>query len=117
MVRLVRVVRVAVEARAVRVEEREGLLDGGDEVVGHGHGQVRLDDDAEHGRRRVRVVEEVVRLLGDRVLHVHLVAADVPVLLGDGVLEVDVVVGRVQGRVDARRDLRDMSRHRADTVT
>ena len=60
-----------------------------------------------------------MRLLRDRVLHVHLVAADVPVLLGDGVLEVDVVVGRVQGRVDARRDLRDSraSRHRADTVT
>ena len=67
MVRLVGVVRVAVEAGAVRVEERERLLDGRDEVVGHGHGQVRLDDDAEHGRRRVRVVEEVVRLLGDRV--------------------------------------------------
>ena len=67
MVRLVRVVRMAVEARAVRVEELEGLRDGRDEVVRHGHGQVRLDDDAEHGRRRVRVVEEVVRLLGDRV--------------------------------------------------
>ena len=64
-------------------------------------------------------MEEVVRRLRDGVLHVHLVAADVPVLLGDGVLEVDVVVGRVQGRVDPSRDLRDSraSRHRADTVT
>jgi len=32
VVRLVRVVRVAVEARAVRVEEREGLLDGQPEI-------------------------------------------------------------------------------------
>ena len=81
------------------------------------HDILGLDDDAEHGRARVRVVEEVVRLFRDGVLHVHLVAADVPVLLRDGVLEVDVVVGRVQGRVDARRDLRvTMSSHRADTV-
>ena len=117
MVRLVRVVRVRVESRAVRVEEGEGLRDGGHEVVGHRHREVRLDDDSKHGGRRVRVVEEVVRLFRDGVLHVHLVAADVPVLLRDGVLEVDVVVGRVQGRVDARRDLRvTMSSHRADTV-
>ena len=129
VVRLVRVVRVRVESRAVGVQKLERLLDRRYKVVSHGHGQVRLDDDAEHGRRRVRVVEEVVRLLGDRVpawnatgessrlgdgveasgrprrssakapwsarphsLHVHLVAADVPVLLRDGVLEVDVVV-------------------------
>ena len=67
VVRLVGVVRMAIESRPVRVKEREALRDGGNQVVGHGHGEVRLDDDAEHGRRRVRVVEEVVRLLGDRV--------------------------------------------------
>ena len=63
-------------------------------------------DDSKHGRRRVRVMKQVVRLLHDRVLHVHLVAADVPVLLGDGVLEVYIIIRGVQGRVHARRDLR-----------
>ena len=118
VVRLMRVVRVRVESRAVGVQKLERLLDRRYKVVSHGHGEVRLDHDAEHGRARVRVVEEVVRLLGDRVLHVHLVAADVPVLLGDGVLEVYIIIRGVQGRVDARRDLRViMSRHRADPWT
>ena len=62
-----RVVRVRVESRAVGVQKLERLLDRRYKVVSHGHGEVRLDDDAEHGRRRVRVVEEVVRLLRDRV--------------------------------------------------
>ena len=65
--------------------------------------KVALHDDAEHGRGRVGVVEQLVGHLRERVVHVHLVAAHVPVLLGDGVLEVDVVVGGVQGRVHARR--------------
>ena len=54
VVRLVRVVRVRVESRAVGVQKLERLLDRRDKVVGHGHREVRLDDDAEHGRARVR---------------------------------------------------------------
>ena len=54
-------------------------------------------DDSKHGRRRVRVMKQVVRLLHDRVLHVHLVAADVPVFLGDGVLPVRKSIGESRG--------------------
>mmetsp|Transcript_92863 Transcript_92863/g.300319 ORF Transcript_92863/g.300319 Transcript_92863/m.300319 type:complete len:234 (-) Transcript_92863:950-1651(-) len=97
--------RLAVlEAGAVLEQELHGAVHLAQQVLGHAHGEVALHDDAEHGLLGRLVREEGHALVRQRVLHGHVVAADVPVPLRDDVLQVDVVEAQADVGVDHGRD-------------
>mmetsp|Transcript_39954 Transcript_39954/g.103397 ORF Transcript_39954/g.103397 Transcript_39954/m.103397 type:complete len:220 (-) Transcript_39954:973-1632(-) len=91
------------EARAERGHLLQDLLEGSNQVVHHDSGVVRLHNHAEHGLLRRRIREEGLGLLVVGVVVTHPVARHVPMVLLHLVLQVDVIEGQRQFRVQHRR--------------
>lgn len=80
------------------------LLDPIDQVLRQVHCQVGLHHHAEHGLGHVLIREQRLLLLCYGVGHAHRIAAHVPMIFGNGMLEVDVVKGEAELRVEAHGD-------------
>mmetsp|Transcript_39490 Transcript_39490/g.102180 ORF Transcript_39490/g.102180 Transcript_39490/m.102180 type:complete len:220 (+) Transcript_39490:337-996(+) len=93
----------ALEARAERGHLLQARLEGSNQVVHHDSGVVRLHNHAEHGLRRRQIREEGLGFLVVGVVETHPVARHVPMVLLHLVLQVDVVEGQPQFRVQHRR--------------
>mmetsp|Transcript_15102 Transcript_15102/g.39238 ORF Transcript_15102/g.39238 Transcript_15102/m.39238 type:complete len:250 (-) Transcript_15102:1024-1773(-) len=86
------------------LEELHAVADGGEQVTSEGAREVGFDDDTEHRGPCGHVREQGQALASHRIVELHLVARDIPVPLGQHVLQVDGVVGQVEVRVQHRRD-------------
>mmetsp|Transcript_69018 Transcript_69018/g.211713 ORF Transcript_69018/g.211713 Transcript_69018/m.211713 type:complete len:512 (+) Transcript_69018:176-1711(+) len=79
------------------------MLQGVGQVSHHRARHIGLNDNAEHGLAGGRVLEKWLGRLVHRVVVVHLVTRNVPMVLEHLVLQVDVVVRQIQLGIEIRR--------------
>mmetsp|Transcript_100500 Transcript_100500/g.292952 ORF Transcript_100500/g.292952 Transcript_100500/m.292952 type:complete len:531 (-) Transcript_100500:117-1709(-) len=87
----------------MHLQESDSIVDLAQQVVSHGHCQVVLHDNSEHGLLGGLIVEEWHAGVLQGVMHGHVVATDIPMSLGDNVLQVNLIVAQRQLMSEHRR--------------